>query len=391
MRIHLLAPSIYWRGCLIGGVCNGSAKNCEPVDVARASFVVNSVRSLCLLFHSGDLMLKWLGSKYPIITALLFAGLSVIPNTAAIYAADFSFEDDFSSGGLGKRNDFFRWGSGTILAEDSTSTTIVQVTGPSGTPVNARRFRYIGLNEGGSGDAAHWSEQRFTLTTTKDEPRTSNGHSGTAYPEIWISYWFFWPANYAHKIKDSGNAKGPIFLWKNAYDRSTSNWTDEEVTPVAMSLQWWPTDGMRSRQSVIHSRYRTNWGHAGWNEYIAPDYVHGDPKNREARNALAGELGKWVHYVWGFKVSDYEGARNGFVKGYANGVLIMSTVHDAGGDPAKNHNGVDRGYLMGYSNTGYDETTTFYLADWKIGTSRAAVDTANQAEKPKPPQLISVE
>jgi hypothetical protein len=328
------------------------------------------------------------GNRFSVI--LVVAVLAFGPTAG--HALENVFTDDFSSGGLGKRNDFFRWGSGPILSPTSTSTTIVEVSGPHGKPVNALRFRYIGFNDGGSGDAAHWSEQRFTLTTNKDEPRSANGSSNTAYPEIWISYWFYWPANYAHKVQRSGNAKGPVYLWKNAYERWTSAWDDAEVTPTAISLGWWPTDGARSRQSLTHSRYRANWGEGSWNEHIAPEYVYGNPINREANNALVSELGTWVHYVWGFRVSDYEGANNGFVRGYANGKLILSTTHDGGGDPAKNHNGLDRGYLMGYHNTGYDETTTFYLTDWKIGTSSSGIGfTESAAESPPKPPAVAIE
>jgi hypothetical protein len=312
-----------------------------------------------------------------LIVTLVIFGWGV-PDTAV---ARLLFEDDFSSGDLSKRNAHFRWGSGDLLFAGEGQDNIERVTGPNGRGVHARRFRY-----------GTWQEQRFNLTEHADERRTANGRSTVAHQEIWVSYWMRVPANYRHRNsggKAGHNNKGWLYLWKDGYEQWHSSWKDDgTVTPTSLSLHWWPTGNApgRSQVRVVSTRYRSGWGTREGMTTCAPERRIGSSKGCLA--FIASEQGKWVRYTFGMRAATSERAADGFVRVYANGELIMAMEGLPGGGTGR-QNGFDRGYIMGYHNSGYAEATTFYVTDFKIGTTAASVGLAKSGgSRPQAPVLF---
>lgn len=292
------------------------------------------------------------------------------------------FADDFSSGDMSKHNDFFRWTQGDVPAPGSGSGRVVTVDGPDGTEVQARRFRYVGVEDGGSGDAAHFSEQRFALTQSVSEERSRNAPSDVAYPEVWISYWMYVPDNYHHNLKDGtisgSNQKGWIYLWKDRYEKWQASDPDAEVTPTSASLHWWPlTEDENSdnfgmtRASLVATRGRNGWGHDGNASFIRDQEQV--PNSTRNYAFLESEYGTWVHYTFGMKVASDAQSDDGFVRIYKNGELALAWENEGNGSDDPDTNGFDRGYLLGYHNAVYTKTTTYFITDFKFGLTREAV------------------
>jgi hypothetical protein len=341
------------------------------------------------------------GSCLRRLHCLLFIGFFAVSVPA--FGSDLLFSDDFGSGDLSTHNDHFRWGSGSMPSEGSGSGRIFDVVGPQGVPVKALRFRYTGFNDGGSGDAAKWAEQRFSLTRSITDQRTSNDSSDVAHPEVWISFWMHVPGNYFHMMRDgrpSGdNQKGWLYLWKDGYERWNSKWEDEEVTPTAINVSWWPLSdesgtlnyGM-SRVSITATSERNGWGHNSTPSFLRQNEAVVGREDRPY-SFLRNEFGTWVHYTYGVRVASTPGVSgDGFFRMYKNGELAVAWEGLNNGSPDRERNGFDRGYLMGYHNTGYDETTDYFITDFKIGLTKDSVLTdfydAYPPVKPKPPTFI---
>jgi hypothetical protein len=297
------------------------------------------------------------------------------------------FADDFSSGDMAKHNDYFRWTQGAPRDPGTRASSIVTVEGPRGQDVQARRFQYIGTEDGGEGDDLHFSEQRFALTTSVDEQRSRSDTSNTAYPEVWFSYWMRVPNNYHHHLTDGttsgANKKGWLYLWKDRYEKWQDSVDDEKVTPTTASLHWWPTtenqddsDYGMTRTSLVATRGRSGWGHDFSASFTRPEEDVSDSDSNFT--FLKPEYGTWVHYTFGIKVASADGADDGFVRIYKGGELAVAWEDSNHGSDEAATNGFDRGYLMGYHNPSYTETTTFLLTDFKFGLTQEAVAESSQ-------------
>jgi hypothetical protein len=313
---------------------------------------------------------------------LIFTGAIVWLATTEVATARLIFHDDFSTGDMSHHNANFRWGNGALLFSGEGADNVDRVTGPDGRSLNARRFRY-----------GVWQEQRFQLTSSVDEHRTQNSPSDVAYQELWISYWMRVPENYHHRNsggKAGHNNKGWLYLWKDGYEQWHSSWSDDAtVTPTSLSLHWWPSSRApgETQVSVISSRYRNNWG--GRNRMTTCADERRIDGSTGCLAFLKSEHGRWVRYTFGMRAASSERAADGFMRIYADGQLAMSMEGLSGGGNGS-RNGFDRGYIMGYHNSGYDERTTFYIADFRIGTTPESVGLdVSGRQRPQPPVLFA--
>jgi hypothetical protein len=319
----------------------------------------------------------------------VWTGMLIVALLPAAAAAELLFRDDFSSRDLSNHSEFFRWGPGGIQAVGSASDRIEDVTGPHQRTVQALRFTYRGtVQEGASGDRAHFAEQRFVLTRNRSERRVRNDASQTAYQEVWIAYWLRVPHNYFHARGRANNNKGFVYLWKDRYEDRGS--ADEHVTPTANSIQWWPTGSNgASRVSVFSTRQRNGWGHMDQATRVASTRQAPGEHDRMGLAFLPHERGRWVRVVVGMRASDSTQAANGFTKIYLDGELAMEWTGLRGGANNRDQNGYDRGYLLGYANSGFEQTTSFYVTDFRVGTTPASVGLEIRGDRrPLPPMLM---
>jgi hypothetical protein len=326
-------------------------------------------------------------------TALAFSLsvlIALLASSPVSVSAELLFQDDFASGDLSKHNQFFRWGSASVPSPGTGAARIERVRGPNGTDVSALRFRYRGtVEEGATGDAAHWSEQRFHLTQSTWESRSANGPSSVAHQEVWVRYAMLLPPNYQHVYPQvaGSNQKGWLTLWKDAYSES---WPPKQL---AMFGFWRLTDADqmpfgREWPSTLSATHVRDGGTREHNRFLPTSVM--DTRYRLASTNVAaflpGEYGTWVDFAFGFRAAD-PGRNNGFIRLYRNGIRLFAWENLENSNSDSSLNGVDRGYLMGYHNASYERTTVFYLTDFRIATSAAGVGLYQVAAKPNPPEL----
>ena len=309
-------------------------------------------------------------------------GLNVAAMAAAVQPAGLLFQDSFEAGDTTKHNDYFRWSkSGDINTAGAGSSRIDSVVGPDGVnSVNAYRFAF-----------GRWIELGFTLTSSIDEVRSAELDSDTTYPEAWMSYDVFVPANYTHQRFDNGaidegtsrEVQGGannkvIYLWNGSYEGRDNG------TGSAIGIQSFPSDFTtevfgKSSQSTFHGGY-----HGHTQTYVHPDYRLGPRKsgyeylgpNDIANLFLDSQLGTWVNLKLGMKAESAIGAADGWFSRYNNGVLAAHQENITtlwGLSKTNNKLGFDRGYIWGYANSGFQETTTLYLTNFKFGTTDEGV------------------
>lgn len=310
--------------------------------------------------------------------ASMLVGAVLLTASSSLFA-NLLFEDDFSSGDMSKYNASFRWGIGNTPTKGQSASQIVKVAGPSGATVSAVKFEYAALSSAASESQKYWAEERFHLTASATEVRSQNGASSVAYPEVWLSYWLYVPSNYAHGPVNPSNNKGFVTLWKNEY-----------MGQVGSAIDWWRTGSNQSRIGawVGEDGNGANHGNKDTPTFIRADHRIGDGG---ALSILPSEHGKWVHVAVGMKISPNSTARSGFISVYKNGEKVISWegLNNWNTNPALQ--GYDRGYLLGWANSGYSTQTTFYLTGFKFATSLAgAIGNVSAPAVGAPPSAPSL-
>ena len=230
------------------------------------------------------------------------------------------FWDDFDSGSL-KRG---RW-------EKPGVNVSVESTRPhSGT--HSLRFRYRGKPDI-CADAT--AEQRFTLPQLK---------------EVWIEYWFYVPTNFAHRrpagCRSNAANQKLIRVWgpsQNGYGKNN---------PKAGAS----FDPIKSRPD---SYVYLQWGDA--NNTIKAGQERGSVWGDAFTDAVRG---RWLRLRWHFRLASGPEASDGAVRLWVDDVLKVNLADK----PffGTNGNWFSTGYLMGWANSSYGETTDFYIDDFKI-------------------------
>lgn len=177
------------------------------------------------------------------------------------------------------------------------------------------------------------AQQRFTL--------------GTPRPDIWFSYFVRIPDNFYHRTQRSGTNNKWFALWTDKY----SGFGTQVV------LEYWPdlTGG-----STLAYHWRANGvssPHQGRASFITPD-------NR----------GKWMHFVYHVKLATGPDSHDGIIQTWVKkeGAQDYAMLHNRTDAPLftpGGTNGFTQGYVMGWSNSGFAEETSFYIDDFVVSTS----------------------
>lgn len=251
--------------------------------------------------------------------------------------AQIIFQDDFESGDLSKRQNNFSWAS-------SRATTVSSDRAKSGS--RSLKFTFEAVPSGQDS----FSEQRFEL--------------GGNYPELWVRYDLFVPSNYFHRNDPpSANNKGFLYLWSGDYGRPDG---------PGMGPNFWPNSDGTSFAS-----------HYVWGPGLDKHYNHQMPKAIEA-----ADRGKWIRIVAHYKyassanndgVAEIWKTRDGVTEKILN---IQNGAWYIPGQP-----GFNRGYLLGWANSGFAEETTFYIDNITFST-RSLLESDGPA--PSPPRDVIV-
>jgi hypothetical protein len=267
---------------------------------------------------------------------LLAAALALV--TALPASAEVIFQDGFESANLSARQNNVNWG-------ESQSTSVSSERAMSGS--YALKFTFQGVASGQDS----WSEQRFYL--------------GGNYPDVWVKYDLYVPSNYEHRQQsDSANNKGFLYLWSGDYNSPSGPGLGPNLWPVNAAT------GPASEASFY--MWGPGWGRHNWTAM---------PKAIES-----ADRGQWVTIV-----SHYKYASSANNDGVAEvwktrgGVQqkIMSIMN--GNWYVSGQRGFDQGYLLGWANSGFSQTTVFYIDNVVFST------TSLLGKVPNAPSSVSVE
>jgi hypothetical protein len=257
-----------------------------------------------------------------------------------------SYVEDFE-GGFGGSS-FFRWGS-------EAYTDISSDKAFSGS--QSLRFRFMG-NSDPAEDA--WAEKRFELDRI--------------YSELWIRYKLWVPENYFHRDGDGpDNNKGLIMLWSDEYSGISH-------TSLHFSR---PRDITSSGESAsnpggssLYGTWKPN-SSVAYNFFNPSDLLDDSPSVDEmSMGILSSDRGRWIDWIIHAKASDIyieqgdiDGPGNGKLQVWKDGELIYNVTDATNYSDVANMNGWDQGYILGWANSGFDETTYMHIDDFMIGVS----------------------
>ncbi len=250
------------------------------------------------------------------------------------------FFDDFESGDLSKTTNDVAWTGGSY-------TSVQKTQAKNG--AYALEFNFVGGPDG----ADAWAEQRFTL--------------GNYYRELWIQYDLYVPSNYYHRNQDnfSANNKSFIHLWTDDYSA---------VNGIGGGFEVW-SDGTGVGNLAFHP-YNPDIGH-----------LPGDIPN--AKGIETTDLGKWMNILIYIKAgSDTEGA---VVRLWKNNTLHYQLLAQAGSNILFNASGnsqFNNGYLLGWANSGFAQTTKMYIDNVTISSTPI---TTTAPPTPSAPVLLRVQ
>lgn len=277
------------------------------------------------------------------IKSILLVGIAAVSLNAH---AELLFEDNFS-GSITHSNQNFRWlGSAKVV--------IGQHEDRFGTRRPMMEFTYRALDSSGSSDDKHWAEQRFELER--------------GYPVIAFSFWLRVPDNYTHS--GSGNNNNKLFMfWMDGYSSAGDGST--------VGMEYRPSGG----GSYFYGKV------SGGNGSLL-----GSDQGR-AEFISTGDRGRWMQLVGRITVESRSGANDGKLEVWRrwHGEGDFEKTHNLTNQsirvPSGGPNGIANGYLLGYANSGFQQQTTFWVDDFKIGTTVEDVGMGDAMVRPSPPQL----
>jgi hypothetical protein len=271
----------------------------------------------------------WLETKHGTEVMMFFSSrmLVMVAATALTHGAFAAtlFSDGFESGNLSTTQNQVRW----IDSQDVTVSTDVSSTGKY-----ALKFNFVG---GALGTDA-WAEQRISL------PRKS---------DYWFKYRLYIPSNYVHRVDDYSNNKF-LAVYQAPYLK------DNPGFQVNFSLQ---ANGSGGSDLEVH---HYNGGIEGPVRTVAADFIKDSDK------------GKWMDLVAEVKVPTSATSKDGVMRLWKNNQLVTS-ITDLPSWGGANGNYIDQAYFLGWSNSGFAQTTSLYIDDVVIA------DTSLNGTQPKPP------
>lgn len=239
------------------------------------------------------------------------------------------FSDDFSSGDTTKTDNGFSWNNDNFPVSEEFGHG----------DAHALRFEF-GPDASGEDST---SELRFEL--------------GRQVDEVWMEMWVYYPtgeeglgsARYEHRDDVSSDNNKFLRLWRDEYGGARPK--------VGASTR--PTDaGSGGGNSSMSNEYNPigssmgNFGSGG------ATWVTDDDPDTCRR-------GEWTRVRMYFRVSD-PGASNGVSRWWVGDTLVYDAIdlpNDAE-DPADNY--LERGYLLGWANSGFTELTHVYVDDVSV-------------------------
>ena len=238
------------------------------------------------------------------------------------------FHDDFSSGNLSKTANGWSW-SGAYV-------DVVNGFSKDGNVGHSARFTFAGSPDL-SQDA--WSELRFKIGTPD-------------LREVWATFWVYYPNGTESPFR------GPKFVHRNAtptnnkffklfesYDpgyamSSTSTWTETSNGDGVLVPNWRDASGTTQH----HWEVKVPW--------------EGDSYR-----------GRWIKLEIYTRQASARGVADGAMRYYRNGQLLFD-INNIDSYQSSGSNVWKAGYLFGWANSGFTDTTYVYISDVTFSRSR---------------------
>jgi len=239
-----------------------------------------------------------------------------------------TFTDGFETGDLSKSTNGFKWngmGTNPIVVTDFSRDG------------NAS-LKFIFRATASSGQA--WSEQRYKL--------------GGNYNNVWLKADIFIPGNYYCRKEHN---KGPFFVWSGTYGHANAN--------VAANFEHWCNSG---------NAYLTfNPGGDGYNYGHFTTCLKSDCGNKGTPYSRgvafvdrAKDLNKWHEWIVHLRPATTSTSNDGVVEVWKDGVKVWYRYDLAYHSDVANY--FDQGYIMGYSNSGFDQETNIHYDNFVFST-----------------------
>lgn len=276
------------------------------------------------------------------------------------------FHDDFESGGIKSTNaDGFAWSgslSPRIAIARSDGYLIVDDRGAVSGPHPSRQY------EGFESDHAlhflypaneSWTEKRFSL--------------GAAYPDLWIRFHARVPINFKHRNSRPSNNK--LFaIWMDDYENKGDGAT-------VVWNYWHDGYGGSELAFVINEGGRVASGGQSQHFQFIDDSL---------------DRGRWMEIVIHVKASTSPSSYDGVVElfrrwqGESNFIRFHEKYDAKLSLPANGPAGWSAGYLLGWSNPGFDSDTEWLIDNFTL-SSEPLVDGSMLSNPPSKPRIRYIE
>jgi len=297
-----------------------------------------------LVTRVSDIQTETITEETATPTSGLLLGSSVMGSTGSDSGSvsdGFVFGDGTvgSGGELPRFSDSFETGDrsftdGGVSWTSSNNVTVSAENPRTGT--YSLRFKYAGVADGEDG----FSEQRFSL--------------GADYTSLWISYYIYVPSNYYHRNSAGVDNNKWFRVWASDTDFHLTTEMEEQDDHDGTSY---------IRRFLCGSRG-----------------INGAPTSEPGRADIIGAAypikpGQWNYMQFWFQSASDRETQDGTAEWWANGTKIQWLNWDLwandggdGGDPGQPAY-VNNGYILGWSNAGFDNDTIFHVDDIDIYTS----------------------
>jgi hypothetical protein len=207
----------------------------------------------------------------------------------------------------------------------------------------ALRFSYPATPDLGNGDSDSWLEHRVWL--------------GGRYKDVWVAYDWYVPENYCHRNAVGGD--------NNKWIRFFTGDGNPPSFAITMETNTHATAPNCGTSYLRRFQIRGQWFGSEWQP--ADQTVNTSQRNNMVGPGTLMSPG-WHRIGHRISLSSVYGATDGRLETWVDGVLLRGLDW-----PLWNSDGMAPGmdlfYLMGWSNSGWDERTTFWIDNLEIHLS----------------------
>jgi hypothetical protein len=248
------------------------------------------------------------------------------------------FTDGFESGNLSHTENGVAW-------IDSQSVAVTSSVAASGK--YSLQFNFAGVPDGQDS----WAEQRISLPQRSD---------------YWFKYKLYIPTNYYHRTQTYEANNKFLAVYQAPYLKTNTGFQ------VNFSLE--PNGSGGSDVEVHHY----NGGVEGPVQLVYRNFITDVDK------------GKWMELIAEVKVPTSATSNDGVMKLWKNGQQVVNITNMASwGGTGKNY--IDQAYFLGWSNSGFTQSTALNIDDVQIADSQLTSGTAAGAVTPNPPTNVTVQ